>query len=454
MIEKNEAKKIIDYTLKKSKADQTEVVIFHFDSALTRYANNYIHQNVQESNINVLIRSIFGKKIGSAYTNSISPQKIKETLHWAETIARFQIDNPYFENLPVVKANQYKKVISYYPKTARISPKERANAVWEIIDIAKKHSLVCYGSVSNGNATIAVGSSFGTFAYNQSSDIFCNIVMATDNSTGYVQAGAKNLKDMSFQKLAKIAAEKALKSKNPAELTPGKYTTIFEPLAVSDLMGYLAYYAFNGRNYEEGRSYLSGRLMSHVVNKSITIVDDPLYKNGFPASFDFEGIPKRRLVLIDKGIARNVVYDSLTAAKAKKKSTGHALMYPNPFGPIPVHLVMKGGESSISEMITSTKKGILVTRLHYTNVIDPYQLVFTGMTRDGTFLIEDGVITKGIKNLRFTENLFEVLNRVEAISKKTELVADEPGYGGRMAHGMVVPTMKIKDFTFTSATEF
>ncbi len=454
MIEKKEAKKIIDFILKKSKADQTEVVIYQFDSSLTRYANNYIHQNVEESNTVLLIRVIFGKKIGSAYTNSTAIPKIEETLRWAETIARFQVDNPYFENLPCIKPGQYKKVISYFPHTALLSPLERANAVKEIVDVAKKHSLVCYGSVSNGSAVVALGNSNGTFAYNKSSDVFTNIVMATDNSTGYVQYGAKTIKEIDFVKLAQTAAVKALMSKNPVEVAPGKYTTIFEPLAVNDLLSYLAYYAFNGRNYEEGRSYLCGRLMTQIVDKGITVIDDPFYKKGFPASFDFEGVPKRRLALIDKGIAKNVVYDSLTAAKAKKKSTGHAMMYPNPFGPVPMHLVMKGGNSSIGEMIANTKKGILVTRLHYTNVIDPYKLIITGMTRDGTFLIEDGRIKKGIKNLRFTENLIEAFNRVEAISKKAELVADEPGYGGRMAHGMVVPSVKIKDFTFTSATEF
>lgn len=454
MIEKKYAKKIIDFVLKESKADQTEVVIFDFDSALTRYANNYIHQNVQEKNTNVIIRVSYRKKIGSSYTNSTRLEDIKEALRWAENIARFQIDNPYFESFLKIKSAEYKKVVSFEKRTAHLSPDERAKAVKEIIKVAEKNNLVCYGSVSNGWSTVVIGNSQGTFAYRQSSDLFCNIVMATDNSTGYVQKGAKSIKELNFTKLAKIAAEKALKSKDPVEIQPGQYTTIFEPLAVSDLISYVAYYAFNGKTYEEGRSYLCGKLSTRVVDKRITIIDDPFYKKGFMMPFDFEGMPKRRLILIDKGIAKNVVYDSITASMAKKKSTGHALMYPNPFGPIPINIVMKGGDSSLDEMIKTTKRGILITRLHYTNVIDPYKLVFTGMTRDGTFLIEDGVITKGIKNLRFTENIFEALNRIEAVSRKIELVAGEPGYGVRMPHGAVVPALKIKDFTFTSATEF
>jgi predicted Zn-dependent protease len=454
MIEKDKAKKIVDYILKNSKADQTEVVIFDFDSALTRYANNYIHQNVQESNTGVHIRVAFGKKIGSSYTNSTEPDKVREALRWAETIARCQADNPYFSELPEIKPSLYKKVNAYDKRTAQLPPDKRAEAVREIIDIAKKNKLTCYGSVSNGSATIIIGNSKGRFAHRQTSDIFCNIVMATDNSTGYVQSGAKSIDEIDFSKLAKMAAEKALKSKDPIELSPGKYTAIFEPLAVSDILSYLCYYAFNGKIYEEGRSFISGKLLTKIVDERITIIDDPFYAKGFPYSFDFEGVPKKKLVLIEKGIAKNVVYDTITANMGKKKSTGHALMYPNPFGPVPLHIVMKGGNSSIEEMIANTKKGILITRLHYTNVIDPYKLIFTGMTRNGTFLIEDGVVTKGIKNLRFTENIFDALNRIEAISRRTELVVDEPGYGARMPHGMVVPALKIRDFTFTSATEF
>jgi PmbA protein len=190
------------------------------------------------------------------------------------------------------------------------------------------------------------------------------------------------------------------------------------------------------------------------VDERITLVDDPFARSGFAFSFDFEGVPKKRLLLIDKGVAKNVVYDSLAAYKENKKSTGHALNAPNPFGPIPLNLVMKRGEKSVDEMIRETDRGILVTRFHYTNIIDPHKLIFTGMTRDGTFLIENGKLTKGVKNLRFTENVIDVLNRVHSISKHPELVAGDPGYGPRFATGTIVPALKVRDFNFTSATDF
>jgi predicted Zn-dependent protease len=206
--------------------------------------------------------------------------------------------------------------------------------------------------------------------------------------------------------------------------------------------------------YEEGRSFLSGKLGTKVLDSKINLIDDPFNMKGFPAAFDFEGIPKKRVHLVRSGVAENVVYDTLTATRAKKKSTGHALSAPNPFGPIPMHIILKGGDSSLEDMIKQTEKGILVTRFHYTNVIDPYKLIITGMTRDGTFLIEKGVITRGLKNLRFTENVIEALNRVSAIARKPELAPFEPGYGGRLGRGVFAPALKIDDFTFTSATEF
>jgi predicted Zn-dependent protease len=454
MIGKKAVKNIVDLVLKESKADQVEVLIFNYDQALTRFANNYIHQNVNESNTGVSIRAIFGRKIGSASTNSLEPQKIRDTVHWAENIARYQKDNPDFDSLPKVNRRDYKKIDAYVPETARFSNIGRAEAAAVIISVAKSHGLTAFGSVSNGAAEIAVSNSRGTFAYAKNSDVFCNIVMSGENSSGYFQTGSRFVGKINFRKAAEAAAQKALKSRDPAAIKPGKYTTIFEPLAVQDLLSYLCYYTFNGKMYEEGRSFLSGKLGTKVMDSKITLLDNPFNMKGYPAAFDFEGVPKQRLHLVRSGVAENVVYDTLTATRAKKISTGHALPAPNPFGPVPMHIVMQGGDSSLEEMIKQTKKGILVTRFHYTNVIDPYKLVITGMTRDGTFLIEDGVINRGLKNLRFTENVIEALNRVSAITRKSELFPFEPGYGGRLAHGVFAPALKIDDFTFTSATEF
>ena len=454
MIGKREAKRILNFVMVQSKADHTEVSVVNHDQALTRFANSYIHQNVSESDSSILIRVVFGKKIGTASTNSLELQKINETLAWAEKIAQFQKENDDFVSLPKAKKSDYHDIKTYNTKTSEFSATDRAMAVREIVKVAEKNSLNSFGSVSNGVAEICIGNSLGVFAYALAGDVFCNIVMSGKNSTGYAQAGARDVRAIDFAKLADTAARKALMSLDPVEIRPGKYTAIFEPLAASEFLDYMSYYAFNGKMFHEGRSFLSNKLGSKIVDERITLIDDPFAKIGFSFPFDFEGVPKKRLVLISKGVAKNIVYDSLTAYKHRKKSTGHALGGPNPFGPVPLNLVMKPGSKSLDDMISETERGILVTRFHYTNVIDPHKLTFTGMTRDGTFLIENGKITKGLKNLRFTENIINVLNRVDALSKNSVMVASDPGYGSRFATGTIVPAIKVHDFTFTSATEF
>ncbi|UCG29696.1 MAG: TldD/PmbA family protein [candidate division WOR-3 bacterium] len=454
MIGKKDARKIVNFVKKQTKADQVEVSILNHEQALTRFANNYIHQNVSESNSSISIRVVFGKKLGIASTNSLELKKIRETVAWAEKIAHFQKENDDFVSLPKTKQGDYRAIGTHAKSTEAFSEGDRARAVGVIVDIARQNDLNAFGSVSKGTAEICIGNSLGTFAYSVCGDVFSNIVMSTSNSTGYAQIGARDVREVDFRRLAEVAARKALMSKDPVEVSPGRYTTIFEPLAASEFLDYMSFYAFNGKMFQEERSYLTGKLGSKIIDERIIVIDDPFTKRGFSFPFDFEGVSKKRLVLINDGIAKNVVYDSLAAHKEKKKSTGHALGAPNPFGPVPLNIVMKPGKKTVDEMIRETDKGILVTRFHYTNVLDPHKLTFTGMTRDGTFLIEKGKVIKGVKNLRFTENIIEVLNRVHSISNRPELVAGDPGYGPRFATGTIVPAIKVNDFTFTSGTDF
>lgn len=454
MIGKKKMQQITDRAMECTKADQIEVSIFNQDQALTRFANNYIHQNVNESNCLFSVSVAFGKKLGHASTNSLDTRRVRETVRWAEQIAQFQKEYKDFVAFPEVKRTAYRQIETFNRKTARFTHAARAHAVAEIVDCAKRHELTAFGSVSNGVAEICIANSRGTRAYAVCNDIFCNIVMSGTNSTGYVQTGTRDGNNIDFRLLAESAARKAITSADPVRLSAGKYTTIFEPLAASEFFDYLGNYVFNGKTYEDGRSFVSGKLGQAIIDKRISIVDDPFAPQGFAFPFDFEGVPKKKLVLVDKGVARNVVYDSLTAAGAGKKTTGHALGFPNPFGPVPVHLVVSKGAKSYKQLIKETERGLLVTRFHYTNIIDPHKVIFTGMTRDGTFLIENGVITKGVLNLRFTENIIGCLNRLVDMGKKCELVADEPGYGGRFASGTICPAIKIDDFNFTGTTEF
>ncbi len=454
MLGKKKLLNLINHVLDKSIADQTEIVIINYTSYLTRYANNYIHQNVGEENTQLVIRTVIGKRIGLAGTNSLSKDRIEEALQNAIAITKLQPENPDFRTLPFARKNDYQKVTSFFKPTAAITSAYRAQKVKPIFELARSAGLNAYGSFTTGTTEMAVGNSLGILAYNQASDAYCNVVVMGDNSSGYAEAASRDVRDIDTTKLAKIAIKKALDSKDPVDLPAGRYSVILEPLAVAELLIFLNWLGFGAKVYQEGRSFLKGKLGTKIVDDHITLLDDAFDKRGFAFPFDFEGMPKTRLKLIDKGIARDLAYDSITAFKESKESTGHAIFPGGYSGPFALNLILKGGKTTLKEMIKTTKKGILVTRFHYTNVVEPMKTIITGMTRDGTFLVENGEIIKGIKNLRFTQSLVEAFSNLVELSKKLTLAGGGAGYGARFAIGQLVPALKINDFNFTGVTEF
>ncbi len=453
MLGKDKVFELINFALNNSKADQTEISIQYFDSYLTRFANSAIHQNVGERNGSLSIRVAIGKKIGSASTNILDFDSITQTLNKAMEIAKFQAENPDFKSLPMPSAS-YKTINTYNKKTHNLSPKDRANAVKTIIDKVKGAGLRAFGSFTNGASEFGIGNSLGIMTYAQTSDAYCNISAMGENSSGYAQAGSRDVSQIKPNKVAERAVKKALDGKNPTELEPGQYEVILEPLASAELLDFLSYYGFNAKTYQEGRSFLCENMGKKVMGENITIMDDGFDERGFAFPFDFEGVSKQKVNLIEKGIAKGLVYDSITAGKENKESTGHALPAPNTFGPIPLNMILMPGESSLDNMISNAKKSILVTRFHYTNIVEPKKTIFTGMTRDGTFLIENGKITKPIKNMRFTENILNTLNHVLEISKDLTLVGGGASYEGRYATGTLMPALRIETFNFSGKTEF
>jgi predicted Zn-dependent protease len=224
---------------------------------------------------------------------------------------------------------------------------------------------------------------------------------------------------------------------------------ILEPAAVSTIMQFLGYIGFGGKAFLEGRSFMTGRIGERLADDLVTIVDDPVAEDSLGLPFDFEGVPARRVALIDRGIARSVVWDRATAAKAADAaSTGHALPPPNPYGPLPLNLRMEPGTTTVDDMVASTDRGLLVTRFHYSNVVNEKETVLTGMTRDGTFLIEEGRVVGGVRNLRYTQNALEALSNVEAVGDRTE-ISTELFFGGARA-----PAIKVRDFKFSSTTDY
>jgi predicted Zn-dependent protease len=453
MYGEDKIKSLLKEALKASPADQTEVLISAEDSYLTRFANSYIHQNVGERNCSLTVRAVFGRKIGIASTNILGREEIRRTVKQACAIARIQKDNPEFVSLPRPVQDKSKPLNLYIRRTAEYSARQRALAVKKICDQANKFGAKAYGAFSTGVVELGIANSLGILQYNISTDANINTVVMTPTGSGYGQGASRDAGKIDIQGIAESAVQKAVDSQNPTELEPGSYTVVMEDMAVLTLLEFMNFAGFSAMAAQEEHSFIANNLDKQIVGQAVTISDNPFNKNGFAFPFDFEGVSKQKVVLIDKGVARSVVYDSYTANKQGRSNTGHALPAPA-YYPLAANLEMEGGDSSLEKMVASTDRGVYITRFHYCNLIDPMQVSITGMTRDGTFLIENGKITKPVKNLRFTESVLKALSNVKAVSKKVSLVTEGGGYGHRFAVGSLVPSLKIEEFNFTGKTEF
>ena len=449
MLGEKRIKEITDRILTLSEADQTEVVVLGTDSYLTRFANNIIHQNVSESNVEVRVRAVLGKRVGVASINSLADEALQKVVENAITVARFQPENPEFKSLP--EPVPIPPAEGFVERTASYAPEQRARGVKAICDQAAAAGLNAAGAFSTAAREIAVANSLGIFAYHPSTLATLTTVIMGEDSSGYSFAASMNVDEIDPEALGREAVDKALRSRGPVEIEPGEYTVILEEYAVTDMLFILDYLGFSALAVQEGRSFMGGRFGEKIVGDNVTIWDDGRDPRTVVLPFDFEGVPKQRLELITSGVAKGVAYDTFTAGREEgKQSTGHALPAPNTSGPLPINLLMATGEATKEDMLRSTERGIWVTRFHYTNPVHPLKTVFTGMTRDGTFLIEHGEITRPLKNLRFTQSILEALSNVEMIGRESKLWVDD--WSGLV--GVRAPALKIARFNFTGVTEF
>ena len=447
MVGKARLKEIAELALSAARADQTEVLINAQDAALTRFAANAIHQNVSETDISVRIRSITGNKVGVASSNDIQEASILKLVQKAETIASFQQENPGIAPLP--EPQTVAEIDAYDAATAECSPARRAESVGAVLEASREQGLVASGAFSTDVQETLIANSKGVLAYHCGTMADMMTVVMSDDSSGYAAGSAQNVDDLDTAAIGRIAIDKAIRSREPTAIDPGAYTVILEEDAVSTMLFFLGYLGFGGLAVQEGRSFMSGHLGEKVTGDNITIWDDGTDSRTVAIPFDFEGVPKQKTLLMENGVACNAVYDSFTAAReAGKTSTGHALPQPNTMGPIPINLVMQPGELSKEELISSTERGIFVTRFHYVNPVHPVKAILTGMTRDGTFLIENGKISRPLKNLRFTQSILEAFTHAVLSNDQTTV---KLGFGNLAA---CVPAAKIEGFQFTGATEF
>jgi predicted Zn-dependent protease len=417
------------------KGDQIEVCIRTSRREVTRFANSIIHQNMAEEVDEFKARVILGKKIGSVGLRCINEDRITKGMYRAYELAKHQKEDPDFHTLP--KVAPIEEIEEIHP----VSPEERAECVEKVVKIAKKYDLEAAGTVSTHYTTLGVFNSLGVRSIGRTERVSLTMTLMSQDSSGFASASAKEFSLIEPQALAEVACEKAIKSRNPTKIAPGKYNVLLEPQAVAELLAFLSYIGFGARAYQEGRSFM--KIGQKITGENITIIDDSYHPKTLGFHFDYEGVPKQKVVLIENGVAKNVVYDSYYAHKEGKKSTGHAIPQPNIYGPHPWNIILTPGTHTKEEMINSIDEGILVTRFWYTRVIDPDKTLITGMTRDGTFLIKNGKIEKGIKNMRYTINILETLENVIKISNESVLIESS-----------VVPSLLIKDFNFSGTTEY
>ncbi len=444
MLEEHEVQALLEKVLGFSKATQTEVLFWGTDRALTRFANNFIHQNVAETNTAVSVRAVLGNKIGVASTNKIDDEALRDVVKRAAEVARVQPENPQFKSLP--GPQPITPVNGYSERTAAFGPEERALGVKVIVDRAVAKGYESAGAFETTVQQIAVGNSLGVYAHHLGTEAEIHtVVMADAGGSGYAQRVSMDAGTLDFEALAAEAVEKAEKSRHPVELSIGEYRVVLDSYAVGEMLEYLAFMGLSALAVQEERSFMNGHFGEQIAAESVSIYDDAFDPEGLPMGFDFEGVPKQRLPMIERGVARAVVYDSFTANREGKENTGHALPAPNTFGPLPMHLMMAPGEASREELFKGIERGVYVTRFHYCNVVHPVRTLFTGMTRDGTFLIEHGELTRPVKSFRFTQSILETLGAVEAVSKQRIQVRDYTT--------AVVPAVRSGKFNFTGLTQ-
>ncbi|NII81844.1 TldD/PmbA family protein [Pedobacter riviphilus] len=434
ILSKEEAQAILKKVIGFSKADFCEVGLNGSDGGNIRYARNAVSTAGQISTMSLGVSSTFGKKTGTATINEFDDASLQKVVKRAEELAMLAPENPEF--MPPLGPQTFAESNTYNAKTAAMTPDTRAEMVGKSLSVSKAAGLDAAGFLENSTRFNAIMNSKGLFAYNKGTDVSFSVTVRNKQGTGsgYVEQGFNDLDKMDTLALSKIAASKANGSAGAKAIEPGKYTVILEPLAASDIIGNM-FRGFDARSADEGRSFMSKkgggtRLGEQLFSENVNIYSDPMNTEIPSSTFTGEGLPVKRTQWVEKGVVKNLSYSRYWAAQKN--------VQPLPFSR---SMIIEGGTQSLEDLIKSTEKGILVTRFWYIRSVDPQTLLLTGLTRDGTFYIENGEIKFPIKNFRFNESPVIMLNNVEALGKPV-----------RTGSGLI-PPMKIRDFTFTSLSD-
>ncbi len=450
MIPKNELLSLLSDALDRSTADGTELMAYGVDSSLTRFADSVIHQNVHEDDHQVVARVAVGKRIGVTETNKIDPESLAAAIGRAVEMAKQSPEQDDFPGFPAPEETP--EVESYSEATAAATPDDRAAGVEAAVAVAKEQGLKVSGAYRTSTMSVAVASTNGMRQHYDGTDVFLSIfAVGEDGESGSQSGYAVSIDDVDPEAIARMAVDKCIAAKDPVGIEPGEIDVILEPRATAEVMSWLEFTAFGAKQVQEGQSFMAGRIGEKLMHDTITIYDDGTDPAGVPIPFDFEGVPKKKVVLIENGVVRGPVYDTTTAKKDGVASTGHAGVATFRGGPGPSNLFIAPGTDTLDDLLSRVKRGLLVSRFHYLNgLLDTRKALFTGMTRDGTFLIEDGKIVGAVKNLRFTDSMLRAYGNVDGVTAERQTVGQN--WGGIAS--TTVPTILVRDFKFTGATEF
>jgi predicted Zn-dependent protease len=440
ILNKEEAQTLLKKVLAFSKAEECEAALSGSEGGNIRYARNAISTAGDVSQLNLSITSYFGKKSGTATINEFDNASLEKVVRRAEELAQLAPENP--EYMPLLGPATFKESITYVPSTAAITPDQRAEAVAKSINVCKEANLQAAGYLENATEFNAVANSKGLFAYNNNTDVIFTITTRNEASTGsgYAARGFNDISKLDTYTATKVAAGKANGSVGAKAIEPGKYTVILEPVAAVYMLENM-FRGLDARSADEGRSFMSkpgggNRLGEQLMDEKVTIYSDPFNPELPSSTWTREGLPLEKMNWIDKGVVKNLAYTQYWAKQQGVKPV-----------PFPSNIIMEGGTATTEELIKSTDKGILVSRLWYIRMVDPQTLLLTGLTRDGTFYIENGEIKYPVKNFRFNESPVIMLNNLEALGKPERTISVES------YRSYLVPPMKIRDFTFTSLSD-
>ncbi len=431
---KEEAKQILEKVISYSKADGCQAVLNGSNEGNIRYARNTVSTAGENSNVTLAVQSYFGKKSGVATVNEFDAASLEKVVKRSEELAQLAPPNPEF--MEPLGQQQYGESKTFKEATAKINPDYRAQAAAYSIESAAAKKITAAGYLEDEDGFSAIMNSKGLFAYNRATEVNFTVTMRTEDGTGsgWVTRDFNDVSKLNTAEASKVAIEKAIQSQNAKAIEPGKYTVILEPAAAADLIRNMRF-NMGARQADEGRSFLSKKgggtkLNEKIVDERITMYTDP-FNDDVPASpWTGDGLARKKMDLIRNGVVKNLFYDRYWASQKNVEPV-----------PFPGNVIIDGGNASLEDLIKDTKRGILVTRLWYIRSVDPQTLLYTGLTRDGTFYIENGKIKHPVKNFRFNESPVIMLNNLETLGKQVRI------------NGDLIPYMKIRDFTFTSLSD-